>query len=240
MRRHIPEDRKLNIRLWEPQFSYNHSHNYHVVLWNFKLGCVIKYIKNLIFVYVTECSLYGLVFLVCFPYFEKEWSRLMKSPCCLCVCEPPQPTNLWMLEPVFMKLGMYIITYEGLEWLVIISSGLNDWIYWNFFYNYRIITVHIQNSCWINHDSSLTNTVRVESYVATDGQSASLSWNKAPIWGLRPNFYYCQTVAGLLLWVALSDERMSLSFTIAAGHHQRSHSRVRVPWNSRPYFTVSD
>jgi hypothetical protein len=29
------------------------------------------------------------------------------------------------------------------------------------------------------------------SYVTTDGQSASLSWNKAPIWGLRPDFYYC-------------------------------------------------
>jgi hypothetical protein len=26
----------------------------------------------------------------------------------------------------------------------------------------------------------------------TDGQSASLSWNKAPIWDLRPDFYYCQ------------------------------------------------
>jgi hypothetical protein len=39
-----------------------------------------------------------------------------------------------------------------------------------------------------------------ESYNTTDGQSASLSWNKAPIWGLRPDFYYCQTVAGLLIW----------------------------------------
>jgi hypothetical protein len=28
-------------------------------------------------------------------------------------------------------------------------------------------------------------------------QSASLSWNKAPIWGLQPDLYYCQTVAGL-------------------------------------------
>jgi hypothetical protein len=35
-----------------------------------------------------------------------------------------------------------------------------------------------------------------ESYVTTDGQSASVSWNKAPIWGLRPDFYYCSTVAG--------------------------------------------
>jgi hypothetical protein len=44
-----------------------------------------------------------------------------------------------------------------------------------------------------------------ESYVTTDGQSASLSWYKAPIWGLRPTFYYCQTVAGFLMWEALSD-----------------------------------
>jgi hypothetical protein len=40
---------------------------------------------------------------------------------------------------------------------------------------------------------------RVESYVTTDDQPAGVSWNKAPIWGLRPDFYYCQTVAGLLM-----------------------------------------
>jgi hypothetical protein len=59
-----------------------------------------------------------------------------------------------------------------------------------------------------------------ESYVTTDSQSASLSWNKASIWGLRPDFYYCQTVAGLLVWGALSDKRMGLLFTIAAGARQ--------------------
>jgi hypothetical protein len=79
-----------------------------------------------------------------------------------------------------------------------------------------------------------------ESYVTTDGQSASLSWNKAPIWGLRPDFYYCQTVAGFLIWGALSDERTGLPFTISVGPRQRSHSRIPVPWDSRPYFTVSD
>jgi hypothetical protein len=42
------------------------------------------------------------------------------------------------------------------------------------------------------------------------------------------------------MWDALSDERTGLSFTIAAGARQRSHSTVRVPWDSRPYFTVSD
>jgi hypothetical protein len=37
-----------------------------------------------------------------------------------------------------------------------------------------------------------------ESYVTTDGKSASLSWYKAPIWGLRPDFYYCQTISGFV------------------------------------------
>jgi hypothetical protein len=69
----------------------------------------------------------------------------------------------------------------------------------------------------------------LESYVTTDGQPASLSWNKALIWGLRPDLYYCLTVACLLIWGALSDERTSLSFTIAAGPLQRSHFRVRIP-----------
>jgi hypothetical protein len=42
------------------------------------------------------------------------------------------------------------------------------------------------------------------------------------------------------MWDALSDERTGLSFTTAVGPRQRSHSRARVPWHSRPYFTVPD
>jgi hypothetical protein len=71
-----------------------------------------------------------------------------------------------------------------------------------------------------------------EAYVMTDCQSASLSWNKASICGLRQNFHYCQTFEGLLMWGAFSDERTGLSFTIAAGPRQRGHFRVRVPWDS--------
>jgi hypothetical protein len=80
----------------------------------------------------------------------------------------------------------------------------------------------------------------LESCFTTGGQSASLSWNTATIWGLRPHFYYCQTVAGLLMWGALSDERKGLSFTIATGLRQCSHFRVRLQWDSWPYFTDSD
>jgi hypothetical protein len=35
-----------------------------------------------------------------------------------------------------------------------------------------------------------------ESYVTTNGQSVSLSWNKAPIRVLRLDIYYCLTVFG--------------------------------------------
>jgi hypothetical protein len=85
---------------------------------------------------------------------------------------------------------------------------------------------------WIRSES--------ESYVTTDGQSASLSWIKEPIWGLRSDFYYCQRVAGLLIWGALSDERTGLSFAIDAGSLQSSHSRIRVARDTRQYFIVSD
>jgi hypothetical protein len=71
-------------------------------------------------------------------------------------------------------------------------------------------------------------TAESESYVTTDGQPASLSWNKAPFWGLRLDLYYCLTVAGLLSRGALSDERTGLSFAIATGPRQRSHFLVRV------------
>jgi hypothetical protein len=37
-----------------------------------------------------------------------------------------------------------------------------------------------------------------------------------------------------------SDKRTGLSFVYGADPCQRGLSRVRVPWNSRPYFTVSD
>jgi hypothetical protein len=68
-----------------------------------------------------------------------------------------------------------------------------------------------------------------ESYITTDGQSASLSWNNAPIWSLRPDSYYCQTVAVLLIWGALSVKRTGLSFIIGAGPRHRNHFQIRVP-----------
>jgi hypothetical protein len=76
--------------------------------------------------------------------------------------------------------------------------------------------------------------------LTTDSESVSLSWNKPLIWGIRPDFYYCQTVSVLWMWGALSDKRMGLSFTILTGRRQRSHFWIRVPWDSWLYFTSSD
>jgi hypothetical protein len=87
----------------------------------------------------------------------------------------------------------------------------------------------IGRNCFIPHQPQSLIRTKSESYVTTDGQPASLSWNKAHFWGLRPDLYYCLTVAGLLIWGALSDERTGLSFSIATGLRQRSHFRVRVP-----------
>jgi hypothetical protein len=98
---------------------------------------------------------------------------------------------------------------------------------WPIFFTGRETKFHIyiNKEFWKEQSQS-------QSYVTTDSQSASLSWWQAPIWGLRPNFYYCQTVAGLLMWGALPDERTGLPFTIAAGPRQRSHSWIRVPRDS--------
>jgi hypothetical protein len=51
--------------------------------------------------------------------------------------------------------------------------------------------------------------------------------------------YYCLAIRVLFLWGALSDEWTGLSVVYAAGPCQCSLSWVRVPWDSRTYFTVS-
>jgi hypothetical protein len=61
-------------------------------------------------------------------------------------------------------------------------------------------------------------------------------WNKATIWGLQPDFYYCETVLGLLMWGALSNERTGLLFTIAAGPCQRRFSISITKTDIQIYF----
>jgi hypothetical protein len=54
----------------------------------------------------------------------------------------------------------------------------------------RLTTLRASTACY---------SLSLESYVTTDCQPASLSWNKAPIWGLRPDLYYLCDSYGLVL-----------------------------------------
>jgi hypothetical protein len=120
---------------------------------------------------------------------------------------------------------------------VSLTNNNGFWIRWldllTLLYNYNQLWQLSINDClWLNWTES-------ESYVTTDGQPASLSWNKAPIWGLPPDLYYlCDNYSLVLVGRPLWREVGSV-FVCAAGPCQRSLSRVRVPWDSRPYFTVS-
>jgi hypothetical protein len=65
-------------------------------------------------------------------------------------------------------------------------------------------------------------------------------WIKQPSGSYDQIFITVKQLRGFWCGGALSEERTSLSFIIAAGARQRSHSLVRVLWDSWPYFTVSD
>jgi hypothetical protein len=84
------------------------------------------------------------------------------------------------------------------------------------------VKLQIQSQVYVNHRWSVGQSILVET----------------PIWGPRSDFCYFQTVAGLFMYGALSDERTVLSFTIAVGPCQRNHSLVRVPRDPSPYSHV--
>jgi hypothetical protein len=155
----------------------------------------------------------------------------------------PRSITYWTTSVFSSTVTDLVLIYESItsSASVVRLLALHSWTL-KFWILLRLNHWTLLNGTELSYDGSLANESESESesYVTTDGQSASLSWNKAPIWGLRPDFYYCQTVAGLLMWGALSDERAGLSFTIAAGPRQRSHSRIRFPWDSQTYFTVSN
>jgi hypothetical protein len=56
----------------------------------------------------------------------------------------------------------------------------------------------------------------VNESVTTDGQPASLSWKKAPIWGLRPDLYYRYIFTFLVytIFIALRPRHYILASTI--------------------------
>jgi hypothetical protein len=78
-----------------------------------------------------------------------------------------------------------------------------------------------------------------QGHIATDGPSVIKSWCRAPSCDSRTDTCYCLTAKVLFFVGAVSEERTGLSLLYAVGPCQRSVSRVLVPWDFRPYFTVS-
>jgi hypothetical protein len=136
---------------------------------------------------------------VCYSYsltVSEDASQVLRLSPVHCRQSIGGPPPFWMSMSMSMSLrnigvDIYIVTHSGLAWLIKMGSGVDDWVYWHFF---KIIvnrkSSHIElllnEICLTNlSEESLTNLLNSEPesefYVTTDGQSASLSWNKAPI-----------------------------------------------------------
>jgi hypothetical protein len=95
---------------------------------------------------------------------------------------------------------------------------------WFWFTNQSLLLLRLRSATVLRMSRSAS-----ESYVTTDAQSASLSWNKAPIWGLRPDFYYSLTNAGLLFgapsltrgWVCRLQWLLDLASAVIFGSESR-------------------
>jgi hypothetical protein len=74
--------------------------------------------------------------------------------------------------------------------------------------------LEIANRHWTIHVKSKSR----QTYITTGGQSSSLSWCQEPITNFFPSLFNCfYTVAGLLMWGALSDEKSALQFSVFLG-----------------------
>jgi hypothetical protein len=115
----------------------------------------------------------------------------------------------------------YILSrIRGLAWLIIVGSRFHDWIYWTpLLQLHWIKTAHklnfLMKSVWeiltvvcLNLEESPVSRIldlwtlqyesESQSYITTDGQSASLSWNKAPIWGVTTRFLLLSNLCGFV------------------------------------------
>jgi hypothetical protein len=146
--------------------------------------------------------------------------------------EPRRLTTLWDFTSCYKDSFTFLSS--------ITAHSLNSWMPY-------------EEPLWRISHESLTNLGLIStlsesllSYYYLNGSMLRPTFSRPVYLGIKhPSGAYDQifiTVRQLrVCWCwALSDERMGLSFTIAADPRQRTHSRVRVPWDSRSYFTVWD
>jgi hypothetical protein len=71
------------------------------------------------------------------------------NSCCFRLYDRNMISLLYMCNFVFSTIDcrLYIVTYEGFAWRIIMGSGLDDWIYWHFYYNYTQFWQLTINDC---------------------------------------------------------------------------------------------
>jgi hypothetical protein len=97
------------------------------------------------------------------------------------------------------------------------------------------VYLHYVRECWKSSGNrgivSTGNVCKSQSYFTIDGlPSITSSWCQA-LWDPRPVYFSTEHMRLWLLSNVLSHKRMGLSFTIAVGPRQCSHSQIRVPRN---------
>jgi hypothetical protein len=147
---------------------------------------------------VHKCVVYGSY--VC-STFESDMVKGIMDPSSLKLHNELHDHDLHSLCFYLMFGGL--LHLKGMNWPGVYHAGRNA----------KVVRSYVN----IYEEKCIKSESLSKSYITTDGQSASLSCNKAHFWGLRPDFYYCQTVAGLLMWGGLSNESTGLSLTIASG-----------------------
>jgi hypothetical protein len=98
--------------------------------------------------------------------------------------------------------------------------------------------LHLWSSALSSHSCTSSDFCHSQSHITTDGQSVSLGVE--PYLGLMTRYLLLFDSYGLVFCGAPSLTRRRVCFLYDAGPCQRSLSLVRVPWDSRPYFTASD
>jgi hypothetical protein len=142
----------------------------------------------------------------------------------------------WTTSDLSSAVTDLVLIYES----VISSASVDHWlILHSWTHNYWTLSSHKNDEC------QMTTHLHKNSRIESSLMSRPTVRRPACLGIKHPYGTYDQTFTTirqlLVCWFGalFSDETMDLPLTIAAGPRQRIHSRIWVPWDSRPYITVS-
>jgi hypothetical protein len=134
------------------------------------------------------------------------------------------------------------VTYQGFTWLIKQVCDLMIEFIEPLYNLLQYFTNHYLRmdtlDFWPHYTSNWTISFFCQSHIATDGQSISKSWSRAPSGAHDQIFITLWQLGSWFCERPLWRENGSV-FCICCWPSPGSRSRVRVPWDSWPYFTVS-